>query len=68
MKKKLTSPGLNAEIIVPELTDIPLKERVSRINSRCVALGKENVILVSIHANAAGNGSKWMNARGASIV
>lgn len=32
--------------------------------SRCAALGKENVILVSIHANAAGNGSKWMNARG----
>ena len=67
MKKKLTSLGLNAEIIVPELTDIPLKERVSRINSRCAALGRENV-LVSIHANAAGNGSKWMNARGASIV
>lgn len=61
---KLTTLGLNTEIIVPELTDIPLKERVSRINSRCAALGKGNVILVSIHANAAGNGSKWMNARG----
>ena len=61
---KLTTLGLNAEIIVPELTDVPLKERVSRINSRCAALGKENVILVSIHANAAGNGSKWINARG----
>ena len=61
---ELTSLGLNAEIIVPELTDVPLKERVSRINSRCAALGKGNVILVSIHANAAGNGSKWMNARG----
>lgn len=61
---KLTSLGLNTEIIVPELTDIPLKERVSRINSRCAALGKGNVILVSVHANAAGNGSKWMNARG----
>lgn len=61
---KLTTLGLNTEIIVPELTDIPLKERVSRINSRCAALGKGNVILVSVHANAAGNGSKWMNARG----
>ena len=61
---KLTTLGLNAEIIVPELTDVPLKERVSRINSRCAALGKGNVILVSIHANAVGNGSKWMNARG----
>ena len=61
---ELTALGLNAEIIVPELTDIPLKERVSRINSRCAALGKENVILVSIHANAAGNGAKWLNATG----
>lgn len=61
---KLTTLGLDTEIIVPELTDIPLKERVSRINSRCAALGKGNVILVSIHANAAGNGSKWMDARG----
>ncbi|MCQ2167353.1 MAG: N-acetylmuramoyl-L-alanine amidase [Bacteroidales bacterium] len=42
--------------------DVPLKERASRINARCAALGKENVILVSIHANAAGNGSKWLNA------
>lgn len=40
---KLTTLGLNTEIIVPELTDIPLKERVSRINSRCAALGKGNV-------------------------
>ena len=61
---KLTFLGLNAEIIIPELADVPLKERVSRINARCTALGKENVILVSIHANASGNGSKWMNARG----
>ena len=61
---KLTSLGLNAEIIVSELTDVPLKERANRVNSHCAAIGKENVILVSIHANAAGNGSKWMNARG----
>lgn len=26
-------------------------------------LGRRNVCLVSIHANAAGNGSQWMNAR-----
>ena len=60
----LQDRGYDAELLVPEETDIPLKERVSRINSRCDALGKENLILVSIHANAAGNGSKWMNARG----
>jgi N-acetylmuramoyl-L-alanine amidase len=27
-------------------------------------LGKQNVILVTIHVNAAGNGSKWLNATG----
>ena len=64
---KLTSLGLNAEIIVPELTDVPLKERVSRINARCTALGKQNVILVSIHANAAGNGLQWTKPHGWSI-
>lgn len=63
---KLTSLGPNAEIIVPELTDVPFKERVSRINARCAALGTGNAICISIHANAAGNGSKWMNARGCS--
>ena len=36
-------------------------------HSHCAALGKENVILVSIHANAAGNGSKWLNATGWSV-
>lgn len=61
---KLKEISLDVEIIVPELDDIPLKERTRRVNSRCATLGKENVILVSIHANAAGNGSKWMNARG----
>ena len=47
--------------------DVPLKERASRINAHCATLGKENVILVSIHANAAGNGSKWLNATGWSV-
>lgn len=51
-------------LIVPEFTDVPLKERASRINAHCAALGKENVSWVSIRANAAGNGSKWMTARG----
>ena len=30
---ELTSLGLNAEIIVPELTDVPLKERRAEENS-----------------------------------
>ena len=41
----LKSLGYDSELLVPEDDDIPLSERVRRIN-------------------AAGNGSKWMNATG----
>lgn len=60
----LKDRGYDAELLVPETEDIPLKERVSRVNAHCQALGNSNVILISIHINAAGDGSKWMNATG----
>ena len=60
----LKAEGFNAELLVPEADDISLKERVRRINAACLLHGKKNVIVVSIHSNAAGNGSKWMNAQG----
>lgn len=55
--------GLDAELLVPEITDVPLKERVRRVNQWCKELGKENVCLVSVHVNAAGN-SGWHSATG----
>ena len=60
----LTDRGYNAQLLVPETEDIPLSERVRRINAHCNTLGKSNVILISIHVNAAGNGTKWLNATG----
>ena len=63
----LKDRGLDAELLVPEDDDISLAERVRRVNAACFLLGKRNVILVSIHVNAAGNGSKWLNATGWSI-
>ena len=60
----LKDRGHDAELLVPESEDISLKDRVSRINVHCETLGKSNVILISIHVNAAGNGSKWLNATG----
>ena len=57
----------DAELLVPEDDDISLIERVRRVNAACFLLGKQNVILVSIHVNAAGNGSKWLNATGWSV-
>ena len=61
---ELQNKGYDAELLVPEDDDIPLSERVRRTNAHCQALGKSNVILISLHINAAGNGSKWMNATG----
>ena len=57
----------DAELLVPEDNDISLEERVRRVNALCSAHGKSNVILVSVHVNAAGNGSKWTNATGWSV-
>ena len=60
----LKARGHDAELLVPEEDDIPLSERVRRTNAHCQALGKSNVILISLHLNAAGDGTKWMNATG----
>ena len=60
----LTDRGFTAQLLVPEPEDIPLSERVRHINDHCNTLGKSNVILISIHVNAAGNGSQWLNATG----
>ena len=60
----LTDRGVTAQLLVPEEDDIPLSERVRRINAHCNTLGKSHVILISIHVNAAGNGTKWLNATG----
>ena len=62
--KILKSRGYDSELLVPEDDDILLSERVRRINAHCQALGKSNVILISLHLNAAGDGTKWMNATG----
>lgn len=61
--KRLKICGIDAECIVPESEDIPLRERVSRVNKICKENGANNVILVSVHCNASKNG-EWGTARG----
>lgn len=61
---ELKKQGFDAERIVTEENDISLSERCLRVNSICDRVGTKNVILVSVHCNAAGNGSQWMNASG----
>lgn len=60
---RLNARGYDAERIVKEFTDVALAERARRVNEVCGKLGTKNVILVSIHCNAAGNG-EWLNAKG----
>lgn len=57
---ELRKRGLDAERIVREEVDVPLADRCKRVNEYKAS----EAILVSIHCNAAGNGSSWMNARG----
>ena len=64
LNARLLQLGYDSRIIVPEQEDIPLAERCRRVNAVCQSLGKDNVILISIHANASGNGSQWMKAQG----
>ena len=60
----LVSAGVDASLVVTETNDVTLRNRVNRINTICNRVGASNVLLVSVHANAAGNGSAWMNAKG----
>jgi N-acetylmuramoyl-L-alanine amidase len=61
---RLRNAGYDAELLVTENYDVPLLERVHRANVKCQSLGKENVIVVSVHCNAAGNGKEWLKATG----
>ena len=56
--------GYDVRLVVPEDIDISLSERVRRINTICNKNGAGNVILISIHSNACGNGASWMTGKG----
>lgn len=64
LQAQLLLNGIDAELVVPETHDISLSQRVARVNEVCIRVGADEVILVSIHANAAGDGSRWMGAKG----
>lgn len=64
IREQLTALGLDARLLVPEREDISMQERCRRVNKICKQIGKDQVILISIHVNAAGNGQQWMDARG----
>lgn len=61
---KLKGLGYDARLVVTEKTDISLSERIRRVNTICNKYGAGNVVLVSVHANAVGDSSQWMNGKG----
>lgn len=63
IETELHNRGFDVQRIVTEENDVPLSERSRRVNEICGRYGKENVILVSVHVNAAKDG-QWANARG----
>lgn len=68
ISEKLQKENILFKIVTPEVEeDIPLTTRANRVNRYCQKYGKNNCILISVHANASGDGSKWMPARGWSV-
>lgn len=66
LEAKLKALGFDAQRITPEENDISVTTRVNRVNAICKTVGAKNVLLVSIHNNAAGNGN-WGTAKGFSV-
>lgn len=65
---KLDELGVKYHILVPELKeDIALSVRANRANKYCNLYGKDKCVFISVHSNAAGNGTNWMNGRGWSV-
>lgn len=60
LETELRKEGIDAVRIVKEEVDVPLQERCRRVNEYRAG----ETILVSIHCNAAGDGTSWMQARG----
>jgi len=60
----LKADGYDARLVVSEDRDVSLSERIRRVNTLCNKYGASNVLLVSIHANAAGDSSTWMSGKG----
>lgn len=52
---------------IDEPYDLSLTSRANVANQKAKEKGTGNVLLISIHSNAAGNGKQWMNAKGWSV-
>lgn len=68
LEQKLKEKSITAIRIVTEENDVPLNQRVSRVNTICREFGAQNCCVVSIHLDACPpNDGKWHSARGFSV-
>ena len=56
---KMVAMGYDARLLVKEDKDISLADRVKRINAVCDKVGAKNVLVISVHSNAVGDGTNW---------
>ena len=61
----LAGCGVHAELLVPGDGDVPVAQRCRMVNGLCDRY--PGAVLVSLHTNAAGDGSRWQNASGWSV-
>lgn len=64
VKKELEDKGYTVYTTVTDDKDIPLNDRCKYVNKLISQNKQDKFLLVSIHCNAAGDGSKWLNAKG----
>lgn len=65
LAQRLNENDIAATLLVPGEDDVPLARRCTLAND--IARLHPGSILVSLHTNAAGNGSEWHNASGWSV-
>lgn len=67
LQKLLEARGFDVELLVPEASDVPLRDRVRRATAiGKKAGGQSRCLLISLHVNAAGSGG-WHTASGWSV-
>jgi N-acetylmuramoyl-L-alanine amidase len=62
--EQLREKGIDAFLLTPEEEDITLQKRVSRVEAYCRQYGKQNIIMISVHCNAFGDGVHWTSPKG----
>ena len=64
LKAALEKNGVEVYMVCPETKDISLTTRYKRANSFAEEHSELKPLLISVHANAYGNGDNWNSARG----